>query len=216
MPPHSAIFKELSYVFIAAILGGALAWRLRQPLILGYVLAGIAISPFTPGPQVHDPHTFQVIAEVGVVFLMFSIGLEFSVKELLEVKWVALAGGPLGIALSGLLGTLVGSLLRWGAMPGLVVGLIVSVASTMVLSRLLIDRNELQSPQGKVMIGITLVEDLAVVVLTILMPVLASLNPHHLLGVGKALGQGGLDTCPHRLPRSLSGAARPAAGGARQ
>ena len=54
MPPHSEIFKELSYVFIAAILGGALAWRLRQPLILGYVLAGIAISPFTPGPQVHD------------------------------------------------------------------------------------------------------------------------------------------------------------------
>ena len=100
MPPHSDIFKELSYVFIAAILGGALAWRLRQPLILGYVLAGIAISPFTPGPQVHDPHTFQVIAEVGVVFLMFSIGLEFSLKELLEVKWVALAGGSVWASLS--------------------------------------------------------------------------------------------------------------------
>ena len=96
MPEHSAIFKELSYVFIAAILGGALAWRLRQPLILGYVLAGIAISPFTPGPAVREAHTFQVIAEVGVVFLMFSIGLEFSLSELMEVKWVSLIGGAAG------------------------------------------------------------------------------------------------------------------------
>lgn len=212
--PHTAIFKELSYVFIAAILGGALAWRLRQPLILGYVLAGIAISPFTPGPRVQDPHTFQVIAEVGVVFLMFSIGLEFSLKELLEVKWVALMGGPLGIALSGLLGILVGLLLGWGAMPGLVVGLTISVASTMVLSRLLIDRNELQSPHGKVMVGITLVEDLAVVVLTILMPVLASLNPHHLLGVGKAPGLAALILAPigflaaYLVPRLLQRVAR--------
>lgn len=104
MPPHNEIFKELSYVFIAAIAGGTLTWKLRQPLILGYVVAGIAISPFTPGPSIHGPKTFQVIAEVGVVFLMFSIGLEFSLEELASVKWVALIGGPLGIALSALLG----------------------------------------------------------------------------------------------------------------
>ena len=91
MAEHTAIFKELSYIFIAAILGGAVAWRLRQPLILGYVLAGIAISPFTPGPAVREAHTFQIVAEVGVVLLMFSIGLEFSLDELAEVKWVALA-----------------------------------------------------------------------------------------------------------------------------
>jgi CPA2 family monovalent cation:H+ antiporter-2 len=130
MPPHSAIFKELSYVFIAAILGGALAWRLRQPLILGYVLAGIAISPYTMGPRVSETHTFQVIAEVGVVFLMFSIGLEFSIAELLEVKWVAVIGGPLGVVLLSALGAAVGVLLGWGAMPGLVMGMIISVAST--------------------------------------------------------------------------------------
>jgi monovalent cation:H+ antiporter-2, CPA2 family len=196
MPPHSEIFKELSYIFIAAIAGGVLAWKLRQPLILGYVVAGIAISPFTPGPSIHDPHTFQVIAEVGVVFLMFSIGLEFSVKELATVKWVALIGGPLGIVLSGALGAGVGWLLGWGGMTGLAMGLIVSVASTMVLSRLLIDRGELQSGHGRVMVGITLVEDLAVVALTILMPVLVSLNPHHLLGVGIALGKAALILAP--------------------
>ena len=196
MPPHPAIFKELSYVFIAAILGGALAWRLRQPLILGYVIAGIAISPYTMGPAIHDLHTFQVIAEVGVVFLMFSIGLEFSLAELLEVKWVSLIGAPLGIVLCSLLGAGMGMLLGWGALQGMVVGMIISVASTMVLSRLLIDRNELQSSHGKIMVGITLAEDLAVVVLTILMPVLVSLTPHHLLGVGMALGKAALILAP--------------------
>jgi CPA2 family monovalent cation:H+ antiporter-2 len=214
MPPHSEIFKELSYVFIAAIAGGTLAWKLRQPLILGYVVAGIAISPFTPGPSIHDPQTFQVIAEVGVVFLMFSIGLEFSLEELASVKWVALIGAPLGIALSALLGAGVGWLLGWSVMTGVVVGLIISVASTMVLSRLLIDRGKLQTQYGRVMIGITLVEDLAVVILTILMPVLATLSPHHLLGVAKALGLAALILAPigllatYLVPRMLARIAR--------
>ncbi len=214
MPAHSAIFKELSYVFIAAILGGALAWRLRQPLILGYVLAGIAISPYTLGPRVSETQTFQVIAEVGVVFLMFSIGLEFSLAELIEVKWVSLIGGPLGVVLLSLLGEGVGILLGWGAMQGLVMGMIISVASTMVLSRLLMDSGQLQSPHGKVMIGITLVEDLVVVVLTILMPALVSLTPHHLLGVAWALAKAAMILAPigflavYLIPRSLAGIAR--------
>src|SRR6201995_5248813 len=127
MPEHSVIFKELSYVFIAAILGGALAWKLRQPLILGYVVAGIAISPFTPGPAVLEAHTFQVVAEVGVVFLMFSIGLEFSVAELMEVKWVSLVGAPLGVVLLSLMGAGIGMLMGWGAMCGMVIGMIISV-----------------------------------------------------------------------------------------
>ena len=118
MTEHSVIFKELSYIFIAAILGGAVAWRLRQPLILGYVLAGIALSPFTPGPAVREAHTFQIVAEVGVVFLMFSIGLEFSLDELSEVKWVALIGAPLGVVLSALWAQGVGMLLGWGALHG--------------------------------------------------------------------------------------------------
>lgn len=214
MPDHSVIFKELSYVFIAAILGGVLAWRLRQPLILGYVLAGIVFSPFTPGPAVREAHTFQVVAEVGVVFLMFSIGLEFSLEELMEVKWVSVIGAPLGIVLLSLLGEGVGVLLGWGAMQGLVVGMIISVASTMVLSRLLIDSNQLQSTHGKVMIGITLVEDLVVVVLTILMPVLANFTPHHLFGVALALVKAALILVPvgflavYLVPRMLKGVAK--------
>jgi len=214
MAEHAAIFKELSYVFIAATLGGIVAWRVRQPLILGYVLAGIAISPYTVGPQVHEAQTFQVVAEVGVVFLMFSIGLEFSVAELLEVKWISLIGAPLGVVLLAAVASGVGLALGWGATQGMVVGMIISVASTMVLSRLLIDRRELQSLHGKVMIGITLVEDLIVVILTILMPVLVSLTPHHLLGVGIALAKAALILVPigvlavYLVPRMLTLVAR--------
>ncbi len=211
---HSAIFKELSYIFIAAVLGGTLAWRLKQPLILGYVVAGIALSPFTPGPAVREAHTFQIVAEVGVVFLMFSIGLEFSIQELLEVKWVSLIGAPLGVVLLSAIGALIGWLAGWGATCGLVMGMIVSVASTMVLSRLLVDSGQLQAEHGKVMIGITLVEDLIVVVLTIIMPALASLTPHHLLGVALGLGKAALILAPigflavYLVPGLLSWVAR--------
>lgn len=214
MPEHSAIFKELSYIFIAAILGGALAWRLKQPLILGYVLAGIALSPYTMGPRIHETPTFQVVAEVGVVFLMFSIGLEFSVKELLKVKWVSLIGGPLGVVLLSIIGGSVGALVGWGVLRGVVMGMIISVASTMVLSRLLIDSGQLQSEHGKVMIAITLVEDLIVVILTILIPVMASLSPHHLMNLGIAMGKAALILVPlgflavYLVPRWLARVAR--------
>src|SRR5580698_769302 len=161
-------------VFAGALLFGLLFWRLRQPLILGYVLAGLVLSPLTPGPQVHDVHTFQTMAEVGVILLMFSIGIEFSVPELLRVKWVALIGAPLGISLSIGLGVGVGVLLGWPLSQGVAVGCIVSVASTMVLMSLLLDRGELGSESGRVMVTLTLVEDLAVVILTVLLPGLGS------------------------------------------
>jgi len=138
---------------------------------------------------VSDVHTFEVVAEVGVVLLMFSIGIEFSLSDLLRVKWVALLGGPLGIALSAALGAGVGALFGWPLLQGVVVGLVVSVASTMVLARLLIDRGELHSRHGRVMIGITLVEDLAVVVLTVVLPALGALEPGRLLAVAGALGK---------------------------
>src|SRR5215467_14855908 len=84
---------------------GLLAWRLRQPILLGYVLAGLILSPLTPGIRVHDVHTFEIMAEIGVILLMFSVGIHFSIPELLKVKWVALLGAPVGIFLSVGLGT---------------------------------------------------------------------------------------------------------------
>jgi CPA2 family monovalent cation:H+ antiporter-2 len=168
------IFRDIAMVFAGAFIVGLLFWRLRQPLILGYVFAGLILSPLTPGPRVHDVHTFQVMAEVGVILLMFSVGIEFSMPELLRVKWVALIGAPIGISLSIGLGVGVGILLGWPLFQGVAVGCIISVASTMVLMSLLMDRGELGSDAGRVMITLTLVEDLAVVVLTVLLPGLGS------------------------------------------
>jgi K+:H+ antiporter len=190
------VFRDLAYVFVAAVLGGALARLAGQPLILGYVLGGVLISPLTPGPSVSDVRTFQLFAEVGVVLLMFSIGIEFSLRDLLRVKWVALLGGPLGILLSVGLGVGAGVLLGWPYLQGMIVGIVVSVASTMVLARLLMDSGELHSRHGRIMIGISLVEDLAVVVLIVLIPTFGALEPGRLLAIAAALGKAALVLMP--------------------
>jgi monovalent cation:H+ antiporter-2, CPA2 family len=188
MAADPQFFRDLALVLVAAVLGGALAWRLRQPLVLGYVLGGMAISPFTPGPAVTATHNFEAFAEIGVVLLMFSIGLEFSLKDLLRVRRVALIGGPLGTALSIGLAGVVGLALGWPLRQGLIVGIVISVASTMVLARLLLDRGELHTRHGRVLVGISLVEDLAVILLLALMPALGALGPDRLLALGRGLG----------------------------
>ena len=174
MVAHTLIFRDIAMVFTAALICGLLAWRLRQPLILGYVLAGLILSPFTPGLRVHDVHTFEIMAEIGVILLMFSVGIEFSIPDLLRVKWVALAGAPLGILLSIALGVGAGMLMGWPLLQGIAVGSIICVASTMVMMRLLMDRGELSTEAGRVMITLTLVEDLAVIILTVILPGLAA------------------------------------------
>ena len=174
MSEHSIIYRDIAMVFAGAFICGLLAWRLRQPILLGYVLAGLILSPLTPGPHVHDVGIFETMAEIGVILLMFSVGIEFSIPELLKVKWVALLGAPLGILLSVGIGAGVGLLFGWPMLQGIAVGCIISVASTMVMMRLLLDRGELSSESGRVMITLTLVEDLAVVILTILLPSLNS------------------------------------------
>jgi len=186
---ETIFFRDLAYVLLAAVVGGALARLARQPLILGYVFGGVLISPLTPGPAVSDLHTFELFAEIGVILLMFSIGIEFSLRALLSVKWVALLGGPLGILLSVGLGVGVAAALGWPLLPGAIVGIVISVASTMVLARLLMDRGELHSRHGRVMIGITLVEDLAVVILIVLIPALGTLEPGRLLTIAMAIGK---------------------------
>ena len=181
-------FRDLAYVFVAAVLGAFLARLAHQPVILGYVAAGIVIGPVTPGPSVSDLHTFELFAEIGVVLLMFSIGIEFSLRDLLRVKWVAIVGGPLGILLSVGVGAGVGHLLGWTILQGVIVGMVISVASTMVMARLLLDHGELHTRHGRVMIGITLVEDLAVVVLIVLLPRLGAVDTAGLLSIATALG----------------------------
>ena len=196
MATDPIVFRDLAYVFIAAVLGGVVARLLRQPLILGYVAGGVLISPLTPGPSVSDVHTFELFAEVGVVLLMFSIGIEFSLRDLLRVKRVALLGGPVGILLSVALGLGTGALLGWPLLQSVIVGIVVSVASTMVLARLLLDSGDLHSHHGRVMVAITLVEDLAVVILIVLIPALGTLERGRLLAIALALGKAALILVP--------------------
>src|ERR1700690_1507193 len=140
METNPILFRDLTYIFMAAALGGLVAWSLRLPLILGFVLGGIAISPFTPGPPPSNLHTFEVLAEAGVVLLMFSIGVEFSIPDLMRAKWIALGGGSPGILMSIGLALLASWLAGWSIVQGIVVGATISVASTMVMVRLLTDR----------------------------------------------------------------------------
>ncbi|HEY1269261.1 MAG TPA: cation:proton antiporter [Candidatus Binatia bacterium] len=194
--PETVFYRDLAYVFVAAVLGGLLAKRLGQPSIMGYVLGGILVGPFTPGPTLSDIHNLELFAEIGVILLMYSIGMEFSVRDLLTVKWVALIGGPLGLLLVIGLAVVVGRLLDWGLLQSIIIGAVTSLASTMVLSQLLIDRRELHSEHGRAMIGITLVDDLAFVLMVVLVPVLTSLSGSQFLSIAGAFGEGLLILAP--------------------
>jgi CPA2 family monovalent cation:H+ antiporter-2 len=193
MEAHPLLFRDLTYIFVAAAIGGLLAWRVRLPVILGFVFGGIVISPFTPGPHLSELHTFEVFAEVGVVLLMFSIGVEFSIADLRRVKWVALIGAPLGIASILGLTVAVGKLAGWSTPEALVIGAAVSVASTMVLARLLTDAGKMNESFARVMIGITLVEDLAVICMTLIFPIIG----------GSGGGEGGLKKAAWTLGKAV-------------
>ena len=145
-----------------ALIFGFLAARLRLPTILGYLLAGVAIGPNTPG-FVADLQLSQQPAEIGVILLMFSVGLHFSLDDLLEVRRIALPGALAQIATATALGAAVALWWGWSLGAAVVFGLALSVASTVVLLRALEDRGVLESVNGRIAVGWLVVEDLAMV-----------------------------------------------------
>jgi CPA2 family monovalent cation:H+ antiporter-2 len=161
-----------------------LAVRVRLPALVGYLAAGIAIGPATPG-FVADVALASQLAEIGVMLLMFGVGLHFSLDDLLEVKGIALPGAVLQITVATLMGMGLSHLWGWSLGAGLVFGLALSVASTVVLLRALEDRGQLDSFNGRIAIGWLVVEDLVTVLMLVLLPALA--GP---LG-GKSIGHGG-------------------------
>ncbi len=156
-----------------ALLGGLIAHYLRQSPIIGYLIAGMAIGPFTAGLVV-DREQIAVLAEVGVIFLMFAIGIEFSFKELARIKGPAIIGGSGHILLAMIGGTLFGLACDWSFGQGLFFGGVISVSSTMVILKTLMSRGEMTSNHGRLLLGILIVEDLAVVLLILLLPKVAS------------------------------------------
>src|SRR3712207_328820 len=136
---HSELLVSLVAALVAAFAGGFIAVRLRLPAILGYLLAGVVIGPFTPGGSA-DVETASALAEIGVILLMFGVGIHFSFRELLAVRSIAVPGAAGQILVVTALGLGLAMLWGWSAGEGLVLGLAISVASTVVLLRALEDR----------------------------------------------------------------------------
>lgn len=159
----------LAYIF------GMVANRLRMPPLVGYLFAGIIVGPFTPG-FVADQELALELAELGVILLMFGVGLHFSLKDLMSVRALAIPGAVVQIGFATLLGAGLGLLLGWSLFGSILFGLALSVASTVVLLKALQDRRLIESERGRIAVGWLIVEDLAMVLALVLVPAIASLN----------------------------------------
>ena len=164
---------DLVLAVVAAFAGGLVAQRLGQPVILGYLVAGVAIGPFTPGP-IADPHTVHVLAEIGVAFLMFAVGAELSLGELRRLGRVASLGGTLQIACTMGLGPLLAPALGLSFVQGVFLGALLALSSTVVALKVLMGRGELQTLHGRVALGILVTQDIAVVPMVVVLPALAA------------------------------------------
>jgi CPA2 family monovalent cation:H+ antiporter-2 len=184
MPHHTPLIATLVAALVLAYVAGMLAMRLRLSPIVGYLIAGVAIGPFTPG-FVGDQALAPELAELGVILLMFGIGLHFSLSDLLSVKRVAIPGAIGQIVIATLLGMGLAWLLGWSLGAGLVFGISLSVASTVVLLRALEERRLLETNRARIAIGWLIVEDLATVLVLVLLPALAGV-----LGGNAAQGSG--------------------------
>ena len=174
MPHDVDLIILLAVGFGLALVFGYLAARLRLPPLIGYLIAGVIISPNTPG-VVGDIALANQLAELGVMFLMFGVGMHFSLNDLMQVKRIALPGAILQIAVATLLGMGVSMIWGWGFGSALVFGLSLSCASTVVLLKALGDRGLLESVNGKIAVGWLLVEDLVMVLALVLLPATAVL-----------------------------------------
>jgi CPA2 family monovalent cation:H+ antiporter-2 len=170
------IATDIVIVVVAALVGGIIAQRLRQPLILGYILAGVAVGPFTGGITVVEVHDIELLAELGVALLLFALGLEFSLKDLQPVRHIALIGTPIQMALTILFGIGIASFLGWNWIEGLWFGSLISLSSTMVILKTLMSRGLLGTLSSRVMIGMLIVQDLVVIPLMLILPTLNNLE----------------------------------------
>jgi K+:H+ antiporter len=172
MDHEPALIATIAIGLTAAFIGGLIARRLRLPDIVGYIVAGVAVGPFTPG-FIADPEIAGQLAELGVILLMFGVGIHFSIRDLMAVRAIAIPGALIQTAVGTVLGMALGLALGWTVGGSLVLGLAISIASTVVLLRTLADRNELDSAQGRIAIGWLIVEDLIAVVVLVLLPAIA-------------------------------------------
>lgn len=189
MTHNTPLIAMIVIGLVLAFTLGALAHRVRISPLVGYLLAGVVIGPFTPG-YIGDQHLANELAEIGIILLMFGVGLHFSLKDLLSVRALAVPGAVGQIAIATLLGMGLAHFLGWTVGAGIVFGLALSVASTVVLLRALQERRLVETERGRIAVGWLIVEDIAMVLTLVLLPALA----------GVLKGQGGADLATLAMP----------------
>ena len=189
MPHATPLISLLTIGLGFAFVFGMIATRLKLSPLVGYLVAGVVIGPFTPG-FVGDSHLASELAEIGVILLMFGVGLHFSLKDLLSVKAIAIPGALAQIAAATLLGLGMGTLMGWTVEAGIVFGLALSVASTVVLLRALQERRVVQTDKGRIAVGWLIVEDLAMVLALVLLPTWAGIREQMAAAGGFTWAQG--------------------------
>ena len=186
---QSDLVIDFTILLGAALIGGMIAHRLRQPVILGYLIVGIAVGPHALS-LVNDLVLIEAAATLGVALLMLTLGLEVSFSQLKQVGRVGLLGGGVQIVVTFALGVLVSSLLfKWSLPQSVLFGLIISLSSTMVCLKLLMERGELDSMHGRIMIAMLILQDISVVLMIIITPLLGEAGQNIPLALGMAVGK---------------------------
>jgi CPA2 family monovalent cation:H+ antiporter-2 len=183
---ESELLLTLTASLAAALALGFITQRLGLSPIVGYLLAGVIVGPYTPG-FVADRVLANELAEIGIILLMFGVGLHFHLKDLLAVRRVAITGALCQSAVATGLGFLAAREFGWSWTAGLVFGLALSVASTVVLIRVLVDNNHLQTPTGRIAVGWLVVEDIFTIIVLVLLPAAFSTTPNENAGIVSAL-----------------------------
>jgi CPA2 family monovalent cation:H+ antiporter-2 len=171
---HTSLIATICAGLGLAFVFGAIANRLKLPVLVGYLVAGVVVGPFTPG-YVADQELAPQLAEIGVILLMFGVGLHFSVKDLMAVRKIAIPGAVVQILAATVMGIGLAHVLGWTLGAGIVFGLALSVASTVVLLRALQERRLIETDRGRIAVGWLIVEDLAMVLALVLLPALSGM-----------------------------------------
>ena len=185
MPHDVTLIATFAVGFVLAFVFGYIANRFRLPPLVGYLIAGVVIGVFAPD-LVANAEIAGQLAEIGVILLMFGVGLHFSVADLMAVRRVAIPGAIAQIVVATAVGTAMAMLWGWTLGAGIVLGLCLSVASTVVLLKALEERNAVQTTNGRVAVGWLIVEDLAMVLVLVLLPALAEALGGNAPGAGTA------------------------------
>jgi len=179
----------LSLLLAVALAGGMLAHRLKQPIILGYLIIGVIVGPHAL-KLITDAHLIESVASIGVALLMFTMGLEISLNQLRDVGKVGIWGGITQIAATLILGTVAGLVIfQWPLEQSIIFGLTISLSSTAVVLKILMDRGELSTVPGRIMVSFLILQDISIVFMTIILPLMGGTSDNVFIALGMAAGK---------------------------